>query len=171
MLSHKVCSKCKEQKITTEFYKGNRYADGLQSYCKSCSSAASLGYSRTLEGKLAKQLYEGSTKGKVVRRQINNKYRSSDHGRQKINEYKRKQHQIDKQWNNFRRRCRKYGAQPELYQLIMVRDRCCQYCWIHEDLTIDHIVPISKGGKSIEDNLQVLCRSCNASKGNRNGER
>jgi hypothetical protein len=31
---------------------------------------------------------------------------------------------------------------------------------------IDHIVPISKGGKSEEDNLQLLCRGCNRKKNN-----
>ena len=31
---------------------------------------------------------------------------------------------------------------------------------------IDHIFPISKGGKSTYDNLQTLCRRCNKLKGN-----
>lgn len=31
---------------------------------------------------------------------------------------------------------------------------------------IDHIIPISKNGKSIESNLQVLCRGCNRKKNN-----
>ena len=35
------------------------------------------------------------------------------------------------------------------------------------DLEIDHILPISKGGKSTMDNLQTLCRRCNDEKGNR----
>lgn len=35
------------------------------------------------------------------------------------------------------------------------------------NLEIDHIVPISKGGKSTYDNLQTLCHSCNVEKGNK----
>lgn len=35
-----------------------------------------------------------------------------------------------------------------------------------DDLEIDHILPISKGGKSIPDNLQTLCHSCNYQKSN-----
>ena len=34
-----------------------------------------------------------------------------------------------------------------------------------DDLEIDHIVPIAKGGKSTMDNLQTLCRRCNREKG------
>jgi hypothetical protein len=34
-------------------------------------------------------------------------------------------------------------------------------------LHIDHIVPLSKGGKTTKDNLQTLCAICNLGKGNR----
>lgn len=33
-----------------------------------------------------------------------------------------------------------------------------------QDLEIDHILPISKGGKSTIDNLQTLCKTCNKEK-------
>lgn len=35
-----------------------------------------------------------------------------------------------------------------------------------ESLEIDHIMPISKGGKTEPDNLQTLCHDCNIRKGN-----
>ncbi|MBR2352886.1 MAG: HNH endonuclease, partial [Clostridia bacterium] len=32
-------------------------------------------------------------------------------------------------------------------------------------LEVDHIIPVSKGGKSTLDNLQTLCERCNRGKG------
>ena len=34
-------------------------------------------------------------------------------------------------------------------------------------LHVDHIVPVSRGGKSVMDNLQTLCEDCNYGKGNK----
>lgn len=45
--------------------------------------------------------------------------------------------------------------------------KCC-ICGKHgsaEELEIDHIKPIAKGGKSTYDNLQTLCKKCNQQKG------
>lgn len=36
-----------------------------------------------------------------------------------------------------------------------------------DDLEIDHIIPISKGGKTTYDNLQTLCKYCNKMKGSK----
>ena len=42
----------------------------------------------------------------------------------------------------------------------------CQKCGRRtNDLEVDHIIPISKGGKSTYDNLQTLCHRCNVRKG------
>lgn len=41
----------------------------------------------------------------------------------------------------------------------------CVRCGTYLDLTWDHIVPLSKGGKTEWSNLQPLCRKCNSSKG------
>ena len=41
----------------------------------------------------------------------------------------------------------------------------CLKCGHAENITIDHIVPISKGGTNAVTNLQPLCGKCNSSKG------
>ena len=46
----------------------------------------------------------------------------------------------------------------------------CLYCGSPHDLTIDHIIPRSKGGGESWDNLATACQSCNTKKGNRSPE-
>lgn len=54
---------------------------------------------------------------------------------------------------------------------ILVRDRhTCQYCrgvFSASDLTLDHVVPRSRGGKATWENLVASCRRCNNRKGDR----
>lgn len=57
---------------------------------------------------------------------------------------------------------------PETRRRVMDRDQGrCQSCGATANLTLDHIIPQSKGGTHDEANLRVLCRSCNSSKNNR----
>lgn len=51
---------------------------------------------------------------------------------------------------------------------VYARDhhRCCKCGRATGDLEVDHIFPISKGGKSTFENLQTLCHNCNVRKGN-----
>lgn len=55
-----------------------------------------------------------------------------------------------------------------LRKLIFERDlyRCIN-CGTHKSLSVDHIVPVSKGGGNEIKNLQTLCTTCNSSKGGR----
>jgi 5-methylcytosine-specific restriction endonuclease McrA len=54
---------------------------------------------------------------------------------------------------------------------LFARDRqLCAYCGRHfhlDDLTREHIVPTSRGGKDTWRNCITACRSCNGRKGNR----
>lgn len=75
------------------------------------------------------------------------------------------------------RKSAKYQRQlmtPQLRENILERDRyTCKYCRVSKEsqshllLEVDHIIPISKGGITIEDNLQSLCWKCNRSKGSK----
>jgi 5-methylcytosine-specific restriction endonuclease McrA len=49
-------------------------------------------------------------------------------------------------------------------EIMNLYDNRCLACGSDEDITLDHIVPVSLGGKTDRDNVQPLCRSCNSSK-------
>src|SRR5271155_1813780 len=53
---------------------------------------------------------------------------------------------------------------------ILLRDRnTCQYCallFAPSDLTLDHVIPRSRGGNSTWENLVACCHACNRRKGN-----
>lgn len=46
----------------------------------------------------------------------------------------------------------------------------CIQCGVQKNLTLDHIKPESKGGKTSFENLQTMCKSCNSSKGTKYDE-
>jgi 5-methylcytosine-specific restriction endonuclease McrA len=46
----------------------------------------------------------------------------------------------------------------------------CQYCGSTQNLTIDHVVPRSQGGKDTWTNLVTACHDCNTEKGSRTPE-
>jgi hypothetical protein len=52
-------------------------------------------------------------------------------------------------------------------RLKMTMPQCCGYCGAQHFLSLDHLVPVSKGGPDTGDNVVWACRSCNSSKGAR----
>lgn len=54
---------------------------------------------------------------------------------------------------------------------ILIRDNfTCQYCGSKKNLTIDHILPVSRGGENTWKNMVAACNSCNNVKADRTPE-
>lgn len=67
-----------------------------------------------------------------------------------------------------RRRARAATATKQHRSTVFDRDgHRCRLCGSTDNLVLDHIVPISKGGSDDIGNLQTLCWSCNSRKGAR----
>jgi len=62
----------------------------------------------------------------------------------------------------------KFFTLPCTRKNIMIRDENqCQYChggFRDVDLTIDHVIPRSKGGKTVWTNVVIACKPCNQQK-------
>lgn len=75
-----------------------------------------------------------------------------------------------KSLNNRRRRAIKKLARIEPYTVeqLQVRlslwDGCCAYCGADQGITVDHFIPLAKGGADRIANLVPACRRCNCSK-------
>ncbi len=51
---------------------------------------------------------------------------------------------------------------------VFLRDKfSCQYCGSGDELTFDHLLPRSRGGKTNWDNVVTACSDCNVQKGGR----
>jgi hypothetical protein len=58
------------------------------------------------------------------------------------------------------------SLRTSLSPVVFERDNyLCIACGSHEDLTVDHIKPLIRGGDNSLENLQTLCRPCNSRKG------
>ena len=62
-----------------------------------------------------------------------------------------------------------YRQMPLTRRNVFQRDgHCCQYCgYSGERLSIDHVVPRSRGGGDVWENVTTACLACNVRKGNR----
>ena len=50
-------------------------------------------------------------------------------------------------------------------QLVAEAGERCANCGLEENLALDHVTPVARGGLSKLDNLQLLCAECNRVKG------
>jgi 5-methylcytosine-specific restriction endonuclease McrA len=61
-----------------------------------------------------------------------------------------------------------WEAKYNLNAQVKKRDHYrCVYCGSADDITVDHVVPSSRGGDSSKKNLATACRVCNGRKGAR----
>lgn len=74
-----------------------------------------------------------------------------------------------------KRRAAKYANTPidemltstEWLAILVEHDGHCHYCGKEARLTLDHVIPLSKGGKHNANNVVPACAHCNGSKGNK----
>ena len=53
------------------------------------------------------------------------------------------------------------------FNLFLRDEFCCQYCGARGDLTFDHVIPRSRGGRTSWENVVAACSPCNLRKGSK----
>ena len=137
----RVCSKCGKDKVNNDFYyrkdSGKYRAD-----CKECVKAQRSRYRKEQAEKVNasnRKSYAGSLKQRLSRKAS--------------------------LWNL------KYGGNitgEQIGRVLVEHGFSCYYCgkqnaWTH----VDHVIPISRGGKNDPRNIVPACNSCNVSKRDR----
>lgn len=181
VIEMKKCTNCGEVKPLEEFYKDKSKKDGRERRCKVCKkryyeanrekiSEQKKQYREDNREKILeyqKQYYETNRERVIERckqyRQANSK---------KLLEWRRQYRQANREAFKLRdqkRRARKANAAgnctPEQLQARFdYHGNRCVYCGSEEDLTIEHLIPLSKGGTNWPANLAPACKSCNSRK-------
>lgn len=65
-----------------------------------------------------------------------------------------------------RRKASCYTSKPEIRQKIFdIHGEVCLKCGGKDDIQLDHIVSVRRGGENSINNIQPLCKTCNIKKG------
>ncbi len=86
-------------------------------------------------------------------------YLESEHGKQIVNEKQKRNYWINPEYRRLKNRARVHGI--SIKELIGLVDSPCKLCGTVENITVDHMIPQSRGGSSDTTNLQALCFGCN----------
>jgi 5-methylcytosine-specific restriction endonuclease McrA len=169
MIDVKKCSKCSELKPLSEFFKKKNGKFGRQSVCKICMKE----YDPTGESTRARSRahYEANRELTLEKQKA---YRASNAERIALyqSQYYLAHPGISRE-KYAKRRALEIDAMGDLpcnwvYVLLSYYGSSCLSCGSQENLEMDHVVPLSRGGMHDLSNMQILCRTCNRSKGNRN---
>jgi len=160
MTTMKRCCRCKEHLPLDEFYKNSAQHDGLHVYCKTCARAANRESLARRPG-YDKRYYEAHKERlKVYSRDW--KRKNNKRARELLKGY------------NHERRARLAGVPCDKtisMDILFVRDKgfcgICRNSVELQEASIDHIVPIARGGSHTWDNVQLSHLPCNLSKGAR----
>lgn len=186
----KICSKCGKEKDIDKFSKDSQKKDGLRSSCKSCKSLYDKIYvEKNKEYKYEKNKeYRGSRKAEKAKYDKEYREANKEHVLRRKREYyhfnggsdankvwrKKNKELVRSYAHNAKAKRRSLLAESsltnkQLTEWKIKQEKVCSYCLVEckHSYHIDHIMPLTRGGKHEITNLTISCPQCNHSKGNK----
>lgn len=192
-IPQKQCTKCKQfYPATNEYFRLIKHRNHLHAKCRPCEHEHDAEIRRNNPERIqrnqeqfrkrnperAKEIKRSWAERNVVKiKQKNMRYyaRNKDTINARNNEYDAKHPEKKRARTEKRRKLSKQAegnfTEHDLQRLYEDQERRCAYCgisiyWhIPNDIHVDHVQPLSKGGSNWPDNLCLACADCNLSKG------
>ena len=172
----RTCTRCEITKAITDFPPAKRYRGGRNSRCRPCLNRAVLAiyYRRRAEGGVSpKPVYLTQEARRIA--QAENKRRYAERHPARVRAAKRAYvalHPMRVKMTLAQNRARRRAAPGEVTakqwkEILFFYGHRCPHCGIHDSerpLTVDHFIPIAKGGMHDWTNVWPLCSPCNLKK-------
>lgn len=164
---HKICCRCEKEKRISRFTKNKSRSDGLDARCKSCKRELRQ-INQEYNKKKSKEWREANPERFKEKRdawmQANPQSQNPTRQRWlKKNKFKLRQIRTA-----YKLRRKEWEVGEVDYDEILFRDGfICHICGEDvesEDISFDHVIPLSKGGKHSMDNIHVAHLRCNVKK-------
>jgi 5-methylcytosine-specific restriction endonuclease McrA len=187
-MSESTTKRCKicgvEYPLTNEYFAPIQRGKYFNSYCRECHSAINANNKRKIIARDPagfsdkRKLQPGRSKERA-HEQNTKRYRENRQA-----ERERVRIKYKKYWERNRAKQGIYGANrrarmknadgnftlDDIRHIYDDQEHRCLYCGItvfDDEITVDHVIPITRGGSNWPDNLAVACQSCNSSKNNK----
>jgi 5-methylcytosine-specific restriction endonuclease McrA len=172
----KTCSQCQRTLDLTAFNRQNSRPDGRRSYCRECQREKMRMY-RIANPNLDRNYYRVN-RDRVLEQAM--RYYEA-HRDEQIQRGYRWRIANRERWlqikiaSEGRRRARKRATQEIPVDLRVVLDQCGRWCYlcgevIGDDLSFDHVMPLSRGGTHTYENIRPTHLICNMRKSNKTGD-
>jgi 5-methylcytosine-specific restriction endonuclease McrA len=168
MTEYKACSRCKQTKSINEFGIHRKTSDGHYSQCLICRRQARGEYRKRQSVNIARQQADNYQRNKEVRIAYVTKRIYADLPRHYAYvAISKKRNHLAVAANTRRRNAKRKSNGVYLItkkELQRLNRGPCFYCGATEQITIDHIIAIARGGVDGIGNLVPACKSCNSQK-------
>jgi 5-methylcytosine-specific restriction endonuclease McrA len=164
----KHCRICNIEKPITDYNQSNN-KDGHRSECKECQSEIyRTWYLNNAERQRNKTKVWRKENPEKVAEQKKRSYKKNPQAQHIRNKRWKESNPLKVQEQDLRRRARILNNgtyEVTVKELSKIKNSICLYCGSNKNITVEHVIPVSRGGTHSIGNLVPACGSCNYSKG------